>query len=125
MDEFKLNKLELLLLCRNIYEEACCGYLDLKDSVCERVVADFLDKKEPEKEAKVVYEPASTHRSVSSTGTIWTTNPTYTGTGDVASTIYTTSDFTTSNNFTIANNDVTLHSNEIVLRSDTDLREIF
>lgn len=40
---YKINREELLGLAKKIYEEACYGYLDLKESVCDRLVRDFLD----------------------------------------------------------------------------------
>jgi hypothetical protein len=33
-------------LLKKVYEEACYGYLDLKESVCDRNVGEFLDGRE-------------------------------------------------------------------------------
>ena len=46
MKEYKFTKEDLDALSKKIYEEACCGYLDLKDVVCDRIVTEFLDGKE-------------------------------------------------------------------------------
>lgn len=46
MINFNLTKDELENFAKKIYEEACFGYLDLKESVCEKMVSDFLDGKE-------------------------------------------------------------------------------
>lgn len=43
MSQYKITNEELVDFARRIYEEACCGYLDLKDSVCDRMVRDFID----------------------------------------------------------------------------------
>lgn len=47
MTAFKITQEELTNFARKIYEEACCGYLDLKENVIERIVADFLDGRTP------------------------------------------------------------------------------
>ena len=184
MQQYKLTKAELESLTRKIYEEACCGYLDLKDSVCERMVTEFLDDKSPEKEpATAVNVTPATTWVTSGAGQIeiWgaggagtSAPPTYGGsgayfsnpnvstgvggpsyagtwgnagtttysmaiTGTTAPVFYTDtagSDFYvasngTGNSFTYtptvsATSNVSLSSNEVVLRADTDLRsEIF
>jgi len=43
VSQYKITNEELIDFARRIYEEACCGYLDLKDSVCDRMVRDFID----------------------------------------------------------------------------------
>lgn len=43
MSQYKIANEELVDFARKIYEEACCGYLDLKDSVCDRMVREFID----------------------------------------------------------------------------------
>lgn len=46
MSQYKLSQDELAVFIRKIYEEACYGYMDLKDSVCDRMLRDFLDGRE-------------------------------------------------------------------------------
>lgn len=43
MSLYKISNDELIDFARKIYEEACGGYLDLKDSVCSKLVRDFID----------------------------------------------------------------------------------
>jgi hypothetical protein len=43
MTHYKISKEELETFAKKVYEEACYGYLDLKDSVCEGMLRDFLD----------------------------------------------------------------------------------
>jgi hypothetical protein len=45
-DLYKINKDSLLELSKRIYEEACGGYMDLRDSVCEKFIEDFLADKD-------------------------------------------------------------------------------
>jgi hypothetical protein len=45
MTHYKLTKDELEAFARKVYEEACYGYLDLKESACEAMVEDFIDGK--------------------------------------------------------------------------------
>jgi hypothetical protein len=47
MFDYKINKLELEALLKKVYEEACFGYLDLQDSVCQKMLNDFLTDKKP------------------------------------------------------------------------------
>jgi hypothetical protein len=48
---YNVSKEELISLASRIYEEGCYGYLDLKNSVCDKIISDFLDgKKEIKKE---------------------------------------------------------------------------
>jgi hypothetical protein len=42
---YSLSKEELLELTKLVYEEASVGYLDLKESACERILNKFLEKK--------------------------------------------------------------------------------
>ena len=44
--QYKITNEELAVFARKIYEEACYGYLDLKDSVCERLVKDFIAERQ-------------------------------------------------------------------------------
>lgn len=44
--KYELTKEELEKFARDIYDEACCGYMDLKETVCEGLLEHFLaDKK--------------------------------------------------------------------------------
>jgi len=43
MTYYKISKEELEAFAKKVYEEACYGYLDLKDSVCDGMLRDFLD----------------------------------------------------------------------------------
>lgn len=43
MTYYKISQEELEAFSKKVYEEACYGYLDLKDSVCGGMVRDFLD----------------------------------------------------------------------------------
>jgi hypothetical protein len=40
---YEVNEEKLLELVQKVYEEAITGYYDLKDSVCERLVRNFLE----------------------------------------------------------------------------------
>lgn len=46
MSLYKITDSELADLIRGIYEEACYGYMDLKESVCDRMLGDFLRGRE-------------------------------------------------------------------------------
>lgn len=43
MTHYEISKEELEAFAKKVYEEACYGYLDLKDSVCDGMIRDFLD----------------------------------------------------------------------------------
>jgi hypothetical protein len=43
--KFELNRDELMDLALQIYEEASHGYIDLKDSACDRILTNFLINK--------------------------------------------------------------------------------
>ena len=43
--EYKITKESLLELAKKIYEEGCCGYMDLADSISEKMVNDFIKNK--------------------------------------------------------------------------------
>jgi hypothetical protein len=49
-DFYKISKDSLVELSKRIYEEACMGYMDLRDSACEKLVEEFLDDKDTKKE---------------------------------------------------------------------------
>lgn len=49
-DKYEINKESLLGLSRKIYEEGCGGYMDLRDSACEKLVEEFLHDKKTKKE---------------------------------------------------------------------------
>jgi len=46
MTGYKFSQDELLAFAKKIYEEACYGYMDLKESVCDALVREFLDGRE-------------------------------------------------------------------------------
>jgi len=41
--QYQVTNEELIDFARKIYEEACSGYLDLKDSACDQMVRDFIN----------------------------------------------------------------------------------
>lgn len=43
MSLYKISNDELIDFARKIYEEACGGYLDLKNTTCDRLVREFID----------------------------------------------------------------------------------
>ena len=45
MKHYKLTQEDLEDFAKKVYEEACYGYLDLKDSVCVGLVSTFLEGK--------------------------------------------------------------------------------
>lgn len=46
---YEISKDSLVELSKKIYEEACGGYMDLRDSACERIIEDFLADKDVKK----------------------------------------------------------------------------
>jgi len=42
---YETDRESLYELSKKIYEEACLGYMDLKESICERLVEEFLQDK--------------------------------------------------------------------------------
>lgn len=46
MTYYKLEQDELLEFANKVYEEACYGYLDLKESVCYALVQKFIEGKQ-------------------------------------------------------------------------------
>lgn len=48
MSHYKVTEGDLADLVRKIYEEACYGYMDLKESVCDRMLRDFLSDRPKE-----------------------------------------------------------------------------
>lgn len=56
---YSVSKEELLSLASRIYEEGCYGYLDLKNSACDRIISDFIGGK---KEIKDVVTNITSHR---------------------------------------------------------------
>lgn len=47
MSQYKITKEELSNLAHDIYEEACGGYLDLKEAICDKIVMEFIKKITP------------------------------------------------------------------------------
>lgn len=47
MSQYKITSDELSNLARDIYEEACGGYLDLKESICDKIIRDFVKRLTP------------------------------------------------------------------------------
>lgn len=43
MDYFKISREDLEIIIQKSYEEGSYGYMDLKDSVCNRLLREFLD----------------------------------------------------------------------------------
>lgn len=43
MTHYKFSQDELLAFAKKIYEEGCYGYMDLKESVCDVLVREFID----------------------------------------------------------------------------------
>jgi hypothetical protein len=48
-DLYEIDRESLVELSKKIYEEACLGYMDLKESVCENLVEEFLKDKSVKK----------------------------------------------------------------------------
>jgi len=48
-DLYEVDRESLVEFSKKIYEEACLGYMDLKDSVCEKFVEEFLKNKNAKK----------------------------------------------------------------------------
>lgn len=47
MSQYTISEEQLEAFAKDIYEEACCSYMDLKDSFCYKKIKDFLsDKKQ-------------------------------------------------------------------------------
>lgn len=49
-DMYELDRESLVELSKKVYEEACLGYMDLKDSICEKLVEEFLSGKNKKEE---------------------------------------------------------------------------
>jgi hypothetical protein len=45
MESYKITKQELASLILSVYEEACYGYIDLKESICDAYLENFLKDK--------------------------------------------------------------------------------
>lgn len=43
MTSYNFSQDELLAFARKIYEEGCYGYMDLKESVCDSLIREFID----------------------------------------------------------------------------------
>jgi len=52
-DFYEIDRESLVELSKKIYEEACLGYMDLKESVCENLVEEFLKDKNLKKADEV------------------------------------------------------------------------
>lgn len=66
---FKINREELLIFAKQLYEEACCGYMDLRDSISESMLQKFLEKHDP-----VLPFPSSNTVPMASSGIQMTTS---------------------------------------------------
>jgi hypothetical protein len=49
---YEIDKDSLLELSKKLYEEGCLGYMDLKDSICEKLVEEFLEDKKFKKSSE-------------------------------------------------------------------------
>jgi len=43
MTHYKISQDDLLAFAKKIYDEGCYGYMDLKESVCDLLVREFID----------------------------------------------------------------------------------
>jgi hypothetical protein len=79
MTHYKISKEELEAFAKKVYEEACYGYLDLKDSVCGGMVRDFLDGRKivPPIDTNIMSGPPP---MPATTGYMGHVGPPYTGT---------------------------------------------
>lgn len=50
MNSYKIDHDELLAFAKKIYDEACCGYMDLKESICDSLINEFVCKLTKESE---------------------------------------------------------------------------
>ena len=46
MKYYKFTQDQLENFAKKVYEEACCGYMDLKESVCNMLVHEFISKQQ-------------------------------------------------------------------------------
>jgi hypothetical protein len=46
MTHYKISQDDLLAFAKKIYDEGCYGYMDLKESVCEALIREFIDGRE-------------------------------------------------------------------------------
>ena len=72
-DFYKISKDSLIELSKIIYEQACGGYMDLRDSACEKFIEDFLADKENVK--KLDDTNLDRHEYVGADGTRLTNTP--------------------------------------------------
>lgn len=79
MSQYKITNEELTDFARKIYEEACCGYLDLKDSVCDRMVRNFIDGRQIVGDAESLYQGYEEARQSHAANTANTANVTIGG----------------------------------------------
>ena len=74
-DFYKISKDSLIELSKRIYEEACGGYMDLRDSACEKFIEDFLADKEDVKKLDDTnlerHEYGARLTNMPSSGVIW------------------------------------------------------
>lgn len=47
MEKYEITREQLEVLVKEVYEIGVCGYLDLKDSLCDSIVDEFLQKLKP------------------------------------------------------------------------------
>lgn len=52
-DMYELDRESLVELSKRVYEEACLGYMDLKESTCEKLVEEFLEGKKKQEPTKL------------------------------------------------------------------------
>lgn len=83
MTHYKISKEELEAFAKKVYEEACYGYLDLKESVCGGMVREFLDGRKilPPIDTSIMSGPPSSHPAAMAAGYMGHGGPSYTGTG--------------------------------------------
>lgn len=81
MFDFKINKFELEALLKKVYEEGCFGYLDLQESVCQKMLNEFLiDKKTiqqtlPKKYTATLYNYSSSSSTANNPYTFYSNIP--------------------------------------------------
>ena len=53
MTKFYIDKDDFLEFIKKAYEEGCCGFMDLRDAVAERIVDEYIEKQKVADEKKM------------------------------------------------------------------------
>lgn len=110
--EYKISEEQLAALVKNVYEEACCGYMDLKDSVCAKTIKEFLsDKKTVE-----TPQPSASINWHTSTGYVGNITGSATGSNATPTFVPPPNEVVSSGNYFISNegnNNFVIHDSSI------------